>query len=532
MCLLSLPIFSSAASKNREAVLGEYVVQVHPGTEININNILRSSAFQIFDVRSLSEDIYSFRTSLLVQSNFVIQSILSDSRVKHIEPNFIYRTAENTNDPLLPKLWGLVNFGQSISGFKGEKRADISAKKAWRVHKGSRNVIVAVIDTGVDYNHLDLKNNMWVNTAEKNGKEGVDDDENGFIDDIHGYSFFEGDSMDNNGHGTHVAGVIGAEGNNGIGIVGVNWEVSIMAVKFLNARGSGTLEGAVEAIKYALDNGAHVMNNSWGSTQKSEILKESIIKTEQAGVVFVAAAGNAGTDSDQRPYFPATYDVDNVISVGSINNRGKMASFSNYGKTTVDVASPGKFIFSSLPNDKYGSFSGTSMSSPFVAGVAALLISYDNLNYKEVIQRLIRSSRKDVRLKNKVVAHGWIDAYFALTDRVHPQDPKDPDFWPLHSNYDYSTKHPYLNKNTTRFMIQVPGAKQFSLLFSRFKTERKFDKLSFFVEGKEVASMSGNLGEDFYGPIIQGDQVELVFTSNKSRNSYGFDISSISYRVR
>jgi thermitase len=196
-----------------------------------------------------------------------VKSLSQNELVDIVEPNYIYRMNKMSNDPMIEQLWGLKNVGQKDSGgTAGVKGLDINVEKAWDIQTGSKKTIVAVIDTGVDENHPDLKENMWTNVAELNGKAGVDDDGNGVIDDIHGFNSItgSGNALDDQGHGSHCSGTIGAKGNDGAGIVGVNWDVSIMAVKFLDANGSGTLENAIKSIDYATRMGAKVLSNSWG----------------------------------------------------------------------------------------------------------------------------------------------------------------------------------------------------------------------------------------------------------------------------
>ena len=244
---------------------------------------------------------------------------------------------------------------------------------------GSSSVVVAVIDTGVDYNHVDLAANIWTNPGEIAGN-GIDDDGNGFVDDVHGYDFAnnDGNPMDDNGHGTHVAGTIAAVGNNSLGVTGVAWSTSIMPLKFLSANGSGYLSDAVEAINYATmmrtryGVNVRVDNNSWGGGGFSSAMQSAIQAANDAGILFVAAAGNSGTNNDASPQYPANYDSPNVISVAATDQNGQLASFSNYGATTVDLAAPGVSIYSTTPNNTYSTYSGTSMATPHVSAVAAL----------------------------------------------------------------------------------------------------------------------------------------------------------------
>jgi len=230
----------------------------------------------------------------------------------------------------------------------------------------------------VEYDHEDLVANMWANLPELTGIPGKDDDSNGYVDDIYGYDFcnHDPDPMDDRGHGTHCAGTIGAEGNNGIGVVGVNWAVEIMALKFLDSGGSGWTSDAISCVEYATANGAQVMSNSWGGGGYSQSLYDAIAAAGEQGMLFVAAAGNTRSNNDRRPYYPASYNLDNIIAVAATDHNDRLASFSSYGKSSVDLAAPGVNIFSTIPGDDYTYASGTSMAVPHVSGAAALLCGY------------------------------------------------------------------------------------------------------------------------------------------------------------
>jgi serine protease len=334
--------------------------------------------------------------------------------VRYVEPDFVITPTLSSNDPSLGQLWGLHNIGQS----GGVVDADIDAPEAWNTTTGSRNVVVAVIDTGVDYKHPDLAANMWRNTGEVAG-DGIDNDGNGFIDDIHGWDFANNDSspMDDNGHGTHVSGTIGAVGNNGSGVVGVNWQVSIMPLKFLTGSGSGSTSAAVAAINYATrmrrDFGINVVatNNSWGGGGLSTALRDAIDAGAGAGILFVAAAGNEANNNDATPSYPGSYTSTAVISVAAIDRSNRLASFSNYGATSVDIGAPGAGILSTTPNGLYSTYSGTSMAAPHVTGVVALLAAANPQASATQIRTAILSSTTPVAaLTGKVATGGLLNA--------------------------------------------------------------------------------------------------------------------------
>lgn len=312
-----------------------------------------------------------------------------------------------SNDPLSNRLWGMTK---------------INAQAAWQLSTGSPSVVVAVIDTGVDYTHSDLAANIWTNSAEIAGN-GRDDDGDGFIDDVYGYDFAnnDGDPMDDNSHGTHVAGTIAAVGNNNLGVVGVNWSVSVMPVKFLDSQGAGYVSDAIRAINYVTmqrvsgDVNVRVINASWGGSGFSSAMQSAIQATSDAGILFVAAAGNSGTNNDASPQYPANYAPSNVISVAASDQNDRLASFSCYGATTVDVAAPGVSIYSTVPNNRYATYSGTSMATPMVSGVAALAWAVNpNATVAQVRDAILCGADSVSALNGKVATGGRLDAYDTL----------------------------------------------------------------------------------------------------------------------
>jgi serine protease len=297
--------------------------------------------------------------------------------VAYAEPDYRVYAERVPNDPRFRDgtLWGLHNAGQ----FGGKPDADIDAREAWNTITDASDVVVAVIDTGADYTHPDLAANMWTNPDELPGN-GLDDDANGYIDDVHGYDFHDadGDPQDDVGHGTHVAGTIAARGNNGIGVTGVAWRARLMAVRFLSWDG-GFMSDAIESLNYAVANGAAISNNSWGGLGFSQGLLDAITAARDAGHLYVAAAGNGGSDrigddTDSIPFYPAGLPADNVIAVAALDRRDRLANFSNYGDESVDLGAPGVGVFSTIPGG-YEADDGTSMATPHVSGALALLKS-------------------------------------------------------------------------------------------------------------------------------------------------------------
>jgi Zn-dependent metalloprotease/subtilisin family serine protease len=311
--------------------------------------------------------------------------------VKYAEPDYRVHALAVPSDPRFGELWGMRNTGQS----NGVVGADIGATAAWDVQTGSRDVIVAVIDTGIDYNHEDLRANLWANPREIPGN-GIDDDGNGYIDDVYGMNAIRGSGnpMDDNDHGTHCAGTIGAAANNGVGVAGVCWNVRLMACKFLDENGSGYTEDAIACVEYAVENGARVLNNSWGGGGYMQAMRDVIDAAGVAGVTFVAAAGNYGIgyDTDIYPNYPSCYDCSNIVSVMATDWYDSRTYFSLYGRNTVDLAAPGLSILSCRRSGGYMTMSGTSMATPHVAGACALLLSQDpTLTVDELRQALFRT---------------------------------------------------------------------------------------------------------------------------------------------
>lgn len=330
---------------------------------------------------------------------------LASEDIEYIEPDEEVHYALALNDPKMESQWA---------------HNMVNSRQAWDISTGNSSVVVAVIDSGIDYTHQDLGGNMWTNPREAAGN-GVDDDGNGYVDDVYGWDFANDDSRpmaddSSSYHGTHVAGTIGAVGNNGIGISGHAPNVRLMALKFLNSGGSGLRSNAIKAIDYAVHNGAKILSNSWGGGTYSQALYEAIGRAKSAGVLFVAAAGNSGKDNDASEFYPANYAHDNVISVASSTSTDKLSSFSNYGRTKVDIAAPGSSIYSTKNGNSYQTLSGTSMATPLVSGVLATMIALrPDLNYKQVKGALFTSG-VDVSstFTGKVLTNGRINAYKAV----------------------------------------------------------------------------------------------------------------------
>ncbi len=349
----------------------------------------------------------------------------NNANVLYAEPDYRVRIATIPDDPQFSDQWDMHNTGQ----LGGTVDADIDAPDAWDLSTGTGSTIVAVIDTGVDYLHPDLAPNLWTNPGEIPG-DGIDNDNNGYVDDIHGYDFFNDDSdpLDDHGHGTHVAGTIGAEGNNATGVAGINWGVQIMAVKFLGADGSGSTSDAISAVRYAVDNGAQISNNSWGGDPYSQAMYDAIRDARDEGHIFVAAAGNGnfiglGVDNDATPFYPASYDLENIVAVAATDRNDQTAVFSNYGSASVDIGAPGVDILSTTRGGGYGLSSGTSMAAPHVTGALSLVRDFDpTLSPQEIIDRVLFSADPIDSLDGITVTGGRLNVAASLVpDTFGPQ---------------------------------------------------------------------------------------------------------------
>ncbi|MGI6419918.1 MAG: S8 family serine peptidase [Thermoguttaceae bacterium] len=335
--------------------------------------------------------------------------------VAYAEPNYVWSADVTPNDPRFGELWGMHNTGQT----GGQPDADIDAPEAWDIAAGSQSIVAAVIDTGVDYNHPDLAANIWTNPGEVAG-DGIDNDGNGFVDDVHGWDFVNGDSdpMDDNGHGTHVSGTIAAVGDNAAGVAGVNWSGQVMALKFLNSSGSGPTSAAVAAVNYAAQMRSRygvevrLTSNSWGGGSYSQALYDAIAASGGAGMLFIAAAGNSNSST---PQYPAGYDLGNVISVAATDHNDLKADFSNYDADWVDLGAPGVDILSTVPGGNYELKSGTSMAAPHVAGVAALAWSMAPDASPETIKQAIFAGAEPIAaMAGITLTGGRLNAYGTL----------------------------------------------------------------------------------------------------------------------
>lgn len=391
--------------------------------------------------KSFGGELYQFKVRAGETVEDAIKRISGQPGVAYVEPNYKIHiddpktssdaqltkslqgaqpgSAEVVPNDLDSRLWGIRNKGQN----GGTAGVDVGAVGAWSSTTGKPNgqgALITIIDTGLDYTHPDLAANVWTNPNEIAG-DGIDNDNNGYVDDMHGANVNAktGNPMDDNDHGTHCAGTIGAVGNNGNGIVGVNWNTTMASAKFLDANGSGSYADAIEAVLYATRIGSRVTSNSWGGGGFSQALYDAF---KASPALHICAAGNESSNTDNTPSYPGGFDLDNIVSVAAIDRNGHLANFSNYGATTVDLAAPGVDIYSAQPGGKYQSLSGTSMATPHVSGVAGLILAqYPDITNEQLKARLMNTVTKEDELAGKMVSGGRVNAANALeNDAVAP----------------------------------------------------------------------------------------------------------------
>ncbi|HEX8203623.1 MAG TPA: S8 family serine peptidase [Isosphaeraceae bacterium] len=337
----------------------------------------------------------------------VLARLNRDPRVRYAEADGpLPRAAEVvSDDPSLPQQWGLNN----------PNNIDIDAPQAWQVTTGNPAIVVAVLDTGIDLDHPDLRDRLWVNPAEIPGN-GTDDDQNGLIDDVHGWNFVadSNDVQDDNGHGTHIAGILGASGGNDTGVAGVNWEARILPLKILDTQGEGTTGAVVQSVYYAMRAGARVINASWGGATYSRAVADVLALAGANGVVFVTAAGNEAVNNNVVRSYPASYRFANTLSVAAVDAAGRLAGFSNFGRRSVDLAAPGVGILSTAPGG-YDVRSGTSMATPFVSGVVALVAGqHPEYSAAQLVQRVLSTTKPLSGRAARTVTGGLVDAAAAV----------------------------------------------------------------------------------------------------------------------
>jgi subtilisin family serine protease len=405
---------------------GEALVTFYDTDELQLrsfkdNAISMANASESRDMGLLGLNILHIRSKMNTQA--LLNMLSRAAGVKHVGPNYVYRHTVIPNDTNFGSLWGLRNTGQTISGQAGIADADIDADEAWDVTTGSTNIVVGVIDTGVDYNHPDLVQNIWSAPAAFTvtvGGQTINCPAGS-----HGYNAVANNCnpLDDNNHGTHCSGTIGARGNNSSGVAGVNWNTRIMGLKFLSASGSGNTADAIECIQFAIQAkqqfgalaNVPVLSNSWGGGGFSQALLDAINAANNAGMLFVAAAGNSNSNNDVTPHFPSSYNAPNVLAVAATDNRDNKSSFSSFGATSVDLGAPGTAILSTVRNGGFATFSGTSMATPHVAGAAALVLSNcSSLTTAQLKANLMNNVDPNTSLAGRTVTGGRLNVNRAI----------------------------------------------------------------------------------------------------------------------
>ncbi len=553
-CTKQAPEQKAAAHKSSDVVENEMVVK---GDKQAIESVL-AKAGSSADLYALipGQDIYQVRIhSKKWDMDQALAELNKTAGVEYAEPNFRVHLVSNLNlhewpkDQMFFKQWALNNVGQSPPfGIPGERGADMDVMKVWQtVTKGSDQVVVAVIDTGVDYSHPDLKDNMWINEKESplhGGLPGVDDDKNGYYDDVYGYDFTsmdrkalhygqlgDPDPMDEDGHGTHCAGSIGATANNDRGITGLNWNVQIMALKGLSGAGGSSADLA-RAIYYAANKNVDIMSNSWGGGNESQLIKGAIAEAQKKGILFVAASGNDGKNNDVEKSYPAGYKTDhknqpleNILSVGASDNQDNAADFSNYGHQSVHVFAPGVEIISTYPVAKtpegrqpYAVMSGTSMATPYVSGIAALMLAADPSLKKRpdlMKQILIQSSDQKPGLLGKSESNGRVNAYKAVTMKASGQSAKPQ--W-IEKSLSINQRGYTQELVDIQKEISIPEAKAIRVHFDFVQIQEPFDSLYIYDQNHRLISKVESTEDlDHWSAAIPGNKVYVRFVNSKVR---------------
>lgn len=417
------PVTPAVASESAAAAPGELIVRFVAAADASDRVAARAEANVDFERALPLQGVQLVRAEPGQSVPEAEAELERSADVVYAEPNFIREAQAVPNDPSFSKLYGLNNSGQSVMGFSGTPDADIDAPEAWDLTTGGPSVVVGVVDSGVDVAHPDLRSSIWANPGESGGgreSNGIDDDANGLVDDWRGWDWVARDNLpaDSNGHGTHVSGTISAAGNNGTGVTGVSWNSRVMALRVLDAGGRGTVADLILAYGYAAAKGAQIVNASLGGSRFSRAELDAI--DASPNTLFVVAAGNGGADGvgdnvDTTPEYPCAYAAANIVCVAASDQDDRLAGFSNFGSTSVDLAAPGVRTLSTVPGGGYAYFSGTSMATPHTTGVAALIRSLEpGAGVAEVKSALLGGADAKSAFTGKTATGGRLNAARSL----------------------------------------------------------------------------------------------------------------------
>lgn len=460
---------------------------------------------------------------------------------------FVILPAHGFNDWYFNNQWAINNNGQTIhdqlheNSITGKKGIDIQILSIWKQTQGSKNIVVAVIDTGIDFLQPELSSALWKNKAEFYGKPGIDDDHNGFIDDIHGINLVRPNETlpnDRNGHGSHVASIIASNASSdGPEIMGISPHVQIMPIKYLDDQMYALTDQAAVAIKYAVDMGAQIINCSWGSALASSSLEEAILYAKSKNVLIVAGAGNesmnldlySNQDPNSEGFFPALYrkDYDNVIAVAAIDPQGELTGVSNFGKSSVDIAAPGWGILGwTLKGIQ--KYQGTSQATPFVSGVAALIKTLNpNLTPGEIRKRILENATPLRSLRKKLISGGYLNATASILNQKPASDNLDPINW-QHKDWHWESTHPYLEKQSLNKSLTIPNSRKIALHFKKLSLYSE-DKILITDSKGQKFEVYGNQTDD-YTPLFSGPKIHIQFEVKSKQNFWGFYFDKVAFK--
>lgn len=526
LCMFICPPKAQAIKNNREIrVEGEYLLKTRSSVFV-----LDLNSLQLVDSPVLNDELGADLFLITESTKLKLETLplqLRSAVIEYVEPNPRYYAVNNVgtkaNDPRLSEQWHLAN---SVV-----PTASVGAQDLWNKGiLGSKNVVVAVVDSGLDIQHPDIAANVFTNLGEVPGNQ-IDDDRNGFIDDVHGWDFVRrsGAMIDEEGHGTHVSGIIGAVGNNSTGVSGINWNVSILPLRFLDKSGGGNGKDAIMAINYAVKMGASIINASWGGEKDSYALQDTIRAAQARGVLFVTASGNDGISNELNNSFPANYNLENIVSVAASDRLDHLVEYSNYGKN-VHLAAPGEQILSTTPGGKYALMSGTSMAAPMVSGAAALLkAAHPEWSMIDIKGKLLASCRPGVGFRRMVKCGGTLDIANALEGRVPLWDEPRAESW-RSQKWAAESVHPYPAPGDLVSATRVPGAKFIRVVFEKIQLGSNADNLCLKASKVGIVECITGSKTNYVSQWLPSDIVVVELIANSRTPGWGYKIAEIQYQ--